>query len=131
MSQIGLWRNTASSVLPGVCSRRLQLQPWTPWSCNILDFCNISAYSLVKHTATLSECSLAALNSWHPSCSYLIHHGGRDHRVFALICRLLVRCYVDIQPILASKTTILGLKTPVSGMFNNRYQYDVLTRPQS
>jgi len=36
-----------------------------------------------------------------------------------------------IRPILASKTTILGLKTPISGMYINRYQYDTLARPQS
>jgi hypothetical protein len=31
---------------------------------------------------------------------------------------------------LASKTTILGLKTPIPGMFINRYQYDTLARPR-
>ena len=34
-----------------------------------------------------------------------------------------------IRPILASKTTILGLKTPISGMLINRYQNDTLARP--
>ena len=32
---------------------------------------------------------------------------------------------------LASKTTILGPKTPISGMFIKRYQFDILARPQS
>jgi hypothetical protein len=32
-----------------------------------------------------------------------------------------------IRPILASKMTILGLKTPISGMLINRYQDDILT----
>jgi hypothetical protein len=35
-----------------------------------------------------------------------------------------------IWPILASITTILGLKTPISGMFIKKYQYDILARPQ-
>jgi hypothetical protein len=36
-----------------------------------------------------------------------------------------------IRPNLGSKTTILGLKKPISGMYINRYQNDTLARPQS
>ena len=36
-----------------------------------------------------------------------------------------------IRSILASKTMILELKTPISGLLINRYQDDILTRPQT
>ena len=35
-----------------------------------------------------------------------------------------------IRPILALKTTMLGLKILIHGIFINRYQYDTLTHPQ-
>ena len=34
-----------------------------------------------------------------------------------------------IHPILAPKTRILGLKTPISGILIDRYQKDILARP--
>jgi hypothetical protein len=52
-----------------------------------------------------------------------------EAKIEALVCRFFIPKSL-IQSILVLKTTILGLKTPVSGMFINRYQDHTLARPQ-
>ena len=42
----GKAEHTASPSLPRVCGSTLQLHPWTPWICGILDFCNVGVNAM-------------------------------------------------------------------------------------
>ena len=87
---------TASPLLPRVCGSTLQLHPWTPWSCGILDFCNVGVTS--SSASNADRWNSAAIQCVPGKCSQV---QGSPFRVAYLLLTLCVNsranCHASIS----------------------------------